>query len=126
LPQGKCSIPVFEKRFCQSKSWTRAVVKAALAYNREFAQSQIREAPQDPVNQQSFRHWPADMLPWLERAVAVSSPGSGYSRRDTALFIGLSDAYIDQLCEAAEKRARHYSHASFASQKQVLKAWTQS
>jgi hypothetical protein len=106
----------------QSVSATRAVVKATLAYNRELAQSQIQEAPQDPVKQQSFRHGPADMLPWLERAVHFLRRVLGYSRRDTALLIGLSDAHIDQLYEAAEKRVRHFSHASFAPQKQVLKS----
>ena len=90
---------------------TRAVVKAAIAYKRKNADSSEAEAPATPRHQ--FRHIPhVGMLPWPERAVYLLREVLRYSRRDTALLLGMSDANIDQLHKFAERRIRYFSNAS--------------
>jgi hypothetical protein len=89
----------------------RAVVKAAIAYKRKNADSSEAEAPATPRHQ--FRHIPhVGMLPWPERAVYLLREVLRYSRRDTALLLGMSDANIDQLHKFAERRIRYFSNAS--------------
>jgi hypothetical protein len=52
------------------------------------------------------------MLPWPERAVYFLREVLRFSRRDTALLLGMSDANIDQLHKFAERRIRYFSNAS--------------
>jgi hypothetical protein len=54
------------------------------------------------------------MLPWPERAVYFLREALRYSRRDTALLLGMSDANIDQLYLFAQKRICCSSNPSFA------------
>jgi hypothetical protein len=90
----------------------RAVVKAALAYKRKSANcASEAEAPVTPKHQ--FPRIPdVGMLPWPERAVYFLRDVLRYSRRDTALLLGMSDANIDQLHKFAERRIRYFSNAS--------------
>jgi len=57
-----------------------------------------------------FRH--VGMLPWPERAVYLLREMLRYSRRDTALLLGMSDANVDQLQKFAKRRIRYFSNAS--------------
>jgi Sigma-70, region 4 len=90
----------------------RAVVKAAIAYKLKNANCPSdAEAPVTPKHQ--FPRIPhVGMLPWPERAVYFLREVLHYSRRDTALLLGMSDANIDQLHKFAERRIRHFSNAS--------------
>jgi hypothetical protein len=90
----------------------RAVVKAAIAYKLKNANcASEAEAPVTPKHQfRRIRH--VGMLPWPERAVYFLREVLRYSRRDTALLLGMSDANIDQLHKFAEKRIRYFSNAS--------------
>jgi hypothetical protein len=90
----------------------RAVVKAAIAYKLKNANCASQaEAPVTPRHQ--FRRIPhLGMLPWPERAVYSLRVVLRYSRRDTALLLGMSDANIDQLHKFAERRIRYFSNAS--------------
>jgi hypothetical protein len=90
----------------------RAVVKAAIAYKLKNANcASEAEAPVTPKHQ--FPRIPqAGMLPWPERAVYFLREVLRYSRRDTALLLGMSDANIDQLHKFAESRIRDSSTAS--------------
>jgi hypothetical protein len=56
-------------------------------------------------------HWHAA---WPERAVYFLREALRYSRRDTALLLGMSDANIDQLYLFGQKRVRYSSNPSFA------------
>jgi hypothetical protein len=87
----------------------RAVVKAVIAYKLKNAASEAEE----PVSQKyQFPRIPhICMLPWPERAVHFLREALHYSRRDTALLLGMSDANIDQLHKFAENRIRYFSNA---------------
>ena len=88
----------------------RAVVKAAIAYKLKNANcGSEAEAPVTPKQFPRIRY--VDMLPWAERAVYFLRVVLGYSRRDTALLLGMSDANIDQLHKFAERRIRYFSNA---------------
>jgi hypothetical protein len=90
----------------------RAVAKAAIAYKLKNANcASEAEAPVTPEHQ--FPCIPhVGMLPWPERAVYFLREVLRYSRRDTALLLGMSDANIDQLHKFAERRIRYFSNAS--------------
>ena len=90
----------------------RAVAKAAIAYKLKNANcASEAESPVTPKHQfPGIQH--VGMLPWPERAVYFLREGLRYSRRDTALLLGISDANIDQLHKFAERRIRYFSNAS--------------
>jgi len=90
----------------------RAVVKAAIAYKLKNANC-ASEAEATATPRHQFRRIPnVGMLPWPERAVYLLREVLRYSRRDTALLLGMSDANIDQLHKFAERRIRYFSNAS--------------
>ena len=90
----------------------RAVVKAAIAYKLKNANcASEAEAPVTP-NHQFPRIPHVGMLPWPERAVYFLREVLRFSRRDTALLLGMSDANIDQLHKFAQRRIRYFSNAS--------------
>ena len=97
----------------------RAVVKATVAHNCGAADSRTEAESQDPAKHRSFESSPGSALPWPERAVYFLRGVLRYSRRDTALLLGMSDASIDQLYEFAEKRIRYSSNTSFSSRTDV-------
>jgi hypothetical protein len=90
----------------------RAVVKAAIAYKLKNANcASEAEGPVAPKHQ--FPRIPhIGMLPWPERPVYFLREVLRYSRRDTALLLGMSDANIDQVHKFAERRIRYFSNAS--------------
>ena len=88
----------------------RAAVKAALALNTEAADSPIEMTLPDSVENGRFGGMSIGSLPWPERAVFFLRKVLGYSRRDTALLLGMSDANVDQLYSIAEKRIGSSSH----------------
>jgi hypothetical protein len=90
----------------------RAVVKAAIAYKLKNA-NYAGEAEEPFTPKQQFPRIPGvGMLPWPERAVYFLREVLRYSRRDTALLLGMSDANIDRLHKFARRRIRYYSNAS--------------
>jgi hypothetical protein len=90
----------------------RAVVKAAIAYRLKASNSASEAEALLPQNYQFPRIPHIGMLPWPERAAYFLREVLGYSRRDTALLLSISDAKIDQLHKFAEKRIRYFSGAS--------------
>ena len=82
----------------------RAVVKAAIAYKLKNPNcASEAEAPVTPKHQ--FHRIPhVGMLPWPERAVYFLREVLRFSRRDTALLLGMSDGNIRptlQVCREA-------------------------
>jgi hypothetical protein len=91
----------------------RAVVKASISYHRKTAGSAIKAEAYDDAPKYRFPGIPPiGMLPWPERAVYFLREALRYSRRDTALLLGMSDANIDQLYIFAEKRIRYAGEAA--------------
>jgi hypothetical protein len=84
-------------------SATRAVVKAAIAYNHRDTDSPVGVASSGPVINVHSGALPLEALPWAERAVYFLRDVLRYSRRDTALLLGMSDAEVDQLNKFAGK-----------------------
>jgi hypothetical protein len=82
----------------------RAAVKAALALNTEATDSPIEMTLPDLVENGRLGGISIGSLPWPERAVFFLRKVLGYSRRDTALLLGMTDANVDQLYNIAEKR----------------------
>jgi hypothetical protein len=90
----------------------RAVVKASISYHRRTAGSAIKaEASDDALKYRFPGIPPIGMLPWPERAVYFLREALRYSRRDTALLLGMGDASIDQLYFFAERRIRYAGEA---------------
>jgi hypothetical protein len=85
-------------------SATRAVVKAAIAYNHRDTDSRVDVASSESVISVYSGPLPLEALPWAERAVYFLRDVLRYSRRDTALLLGMSDAEVDQLNRFAGKR----------------------
>ena len=90
----------------------RAVVKAAIAYKLKNANCASEAEAPATLKRQLPRIPHVGMLPWPERAVYLLREVLRYSRRDTALLLGMSDANIDQLHKFAERRIRYFSNAS--------------
>jgi DNA-directed RNA polymerase specialized sigma24 family protein len=91
----------------------RAVVKAAIAHNREAATSRIEAELPDPAQHAFSGDSLVGMLPWRERAVYFLREVLRYSRRNTALLLGMSDADIDQIYELARRRISDSYNTSF-------------
>jgi hypothetical protein len=82
----------------------RLVVKTAIAVNYEATESEIQMTGPDLAENKHWGELRIGSLPWPERAVYFLRKALCYSRRDTALLLGLSDANVDQLYDLAEKR----------------------
>lgn len=90
----------------------RAVVKASLSHHRRTHDSAVKaEASDDAPKYRLPGMPPIGMLPWPERAVYFLLETLRYSRRDTALLLGMSDASVDQLHIFAERRIRYGGEA---------------
>lgn len=94
---------LFDKSFGEVSA-TRAVVKAAIAYNYTAIDSWIVTTSSGPVNGDLSGPLPLESLPWAERAVYFLREVLRYSRRDTALLLGISDTNVDELNKFARKR----------------------
>jgi hypothetical protein len=98
----------------------RAVVKAAIAQNREAADSRPTCSRAEAQLQEPIEHRPSETCsfgssPWLERAVYLLRELLMYSRRDTALLLSVSDVNVDQLHEFAKKRPGNWTAISAPS-----------
>ena len=94
----------------------RAVVKASLSYHRRTGALAIKAEAAADGPKYRFPGIPLiGILPWPERAVYFLRHALCYSRRDTSLLLGMSDANIDQLHSLAERRLRHGDEASVCS-----------
>lgn len=82
----------------------RAVVKAAIAHNYAIIDSWIHTASSGPIDYENSGPQPLEALPWAERAAYFLREVLHYSRRDTALLLGISDANVDQLNRFAKQR----------------------
>lgn len=85
----------------------RAVVKASISFHRRTADSAVKIVESDAPKYDFPGIPPVGLLPWPERAVFFLRAALRYSRRDTALLLGMSDANIDQLYTFAERRIRY-------------------
>ena len=82
----------------------RAVVKAAIAHNYQLLDPQIALTMPVSGNDGYEGAQSLEALPWAERAAYFLREVLHYSRRNTALLLGISDANVDQLTRLAEKR----------------------
>jgi DNA-directed RNA polymerase specialized sigma24 family protein len=82
----------------------RAVVKAAIAYNYTLIDPRTAFASQLTVDDGGMAAPLLAALPWPERAVYFLSEILHYSRRDTALLLGISDCSVEQLIRFGRKR----------------------
>jgi hypothetical protein len=82
----------------------RAVVKAAIAHNYTLIDSWIVTTSSGPADFTHSGPRPLKAIPWAERAVCFLRDVLHYSRRDTALLLGMSDANIDQLNRFGRRR----------------------
>lgn len=82
----------------------RAVVKAAIAHNYTCVDSWILTTSSGPISYEHSGPESLEALPWAERATYFLCEVLHYSRRDTALLIGISDANVDELNKFARKR----------------------
>jgi Sigma-70, region 4 len=96
-------------------------VKAAIAINYEATDSEIEMTTKNARESGSIGGLPIGSLPWPERAVYFLRKILNYSRRDTALLLGLSDANVDQLHCIAEKRIGSSRRPFIASPEIVAK-----
>jgi hypothetical protein len=85
-------------------SATRAVVKATIAYNHSDTDSRVGVASSGQIINVHSGPLLLEALPWAERAVYFLRDVLRYSRRDTALLLGMSDDEVDQLNRFASKR----------------------
>jgi hypothetical protein len=83
----------------------RAVVKAVVAHTDEASNSQFKFASPDSIEKGNLEGPRIGEPPWPEHAVHILRKVLHYSRRDTALLLGMSDANVDQLYNIAEKRS---------------------
>lgn len=85
-------------------SAVRAVVKAAIAYNYTNIDSWILTTSSGPIDWDQSGPQALESLPWAERVAHLLREVLHYSRRDTGLLLGISDANVDELCRFARKR----------------------
>ena len=93
----------FDKAFAKASA-TRAVVKAAIAHNYTGIDSWLVTAPSGTINDLLSGLRPLEALPWAERATYFLRDVLRYSRRDSALLLGISDVNVDELNRFAKKR----------------------
>lgn len=107
-------------------SAVRAVVKAAIANNYTSVDSWILTAPSGPISYEHSGLQPLEAVPWAERAAYFLHEVLHYSRRDTALLLGISDAKVDELNKFAKKRmglpidARIYAQTTHSRQTRAV------
>lgn len=82
----------------------RSVVKAAIAYNQTVTDREDPLPSSAVVTDEADVELPLMKLPWPERAVYFLCEILKYSRRNTALLLGISDTNVDQLKGIAKKR----------------------
>jgi hypothetical protein len=82
----------------------RAVVKAAIASSCEVRNFQFHDVPANSMTDGLLRGLPTGKLPWLEHAAYFLREVLHYSRRDTALLLGISDVNVDELNRFARRR----------------------
>ena len=99
----------------------RAVVKAVIAHNYIGIDSWIVTASSGPVDYENSGPQPLESLPWAERAAYFLRQVLIYSRRDTALLLGISDANVDQLNRFAKRRMGYAVHTPDYSETLHLK-----
>ncbi len=104
----------FDGTFAQVSA-VRAVAEMAIAHKRSSANSVIEAEAHDSRKQQSPVIPHVGMLPWPKPAVLFLRGVLRYSRQDTALLLGMSDANIDQLHQFARKRIGCSSNMHFSA-----------
>jgi hypothetical protein len=92
----------FRKVFAQ-RTAIRQVVKVTLAHSLPAPRSRSETRP-CPLIDGNIEASKTRILPWLERVAYVLHKVLCYSRRDSALLIGISDANLVQLVSIAERR----------------------
>jgi hypothetical protein len=82
----------------------RAVVKAAIASGCEVRNSQFQVVSANSMTDGLLGGLPTGTLPWFEHAAYFLREVLHYSRRDTALLLGISDLNVDELNRFARRR----------------------
>jgi DNA-directed RNA polymerase specialized sigma24 family protein len=82
----------------------REVVKAAIARNEDSSEHDIEQRSDIALHRWHSGPLPLEALPWPERAVYFLREVQHYTRRDTALLLGISDGEVDELKKSAKKR----------------------
>jgi len=90
----------------------RSVVKAAIANNLAVTGREDTSPSLAPVNDDDVG-LSLMALPWPERTVYFLREVLKYSRRDTALLLGISDMNVDQLTSLAKRRLQVTAQHSF-------------
>jgi hypothetical protein len=93
----------FCKAFAQ-RTAIREVVKATLAHNLAASCSRAEARRCVPLIDGNVEASTIGGLPWPERVAYLLHKVLCYSRRDSALLIGISDANLVQLVSIAERR----------------------
>lgn len=93
----------FHEAFGRSSA-LRAVVKAAIAYNKTVVDHDSAATSPLPLKDGCESAPFLASLPWAERAAFFLREVLNYSCRDTALLLGMSDANVDRLCRLAARR----------------------
>jgi hypothetical protein len=93
----------FRKVFAQ-RTAIRQVVKVTLAHSLPAPRSRAETRPCVSLIDGNIEASKTRILPWLERVAYVLHKVLCYSRRDSALLIGISDANLVQLVSIAERR----------------------
>lgn len=95
--------------FCEtfgSASAVRAVVKAAIAYDRCHFDLTSAVAASESGRDGQLGPLPLKILPWAERAAYFLREVLRYSRRDSALLLGITDSTVEQLDRSARMRIK--------------------
>lgn len=97
-----------QHRFCEKPFGKifamRAVAKAAILHNNTAGGGWIVKSSSGQISYEHAGAQPLEALPWPERAAFFLYEVLHYSRRNTALLLGISDANVDELDRLARKR----------------------
>jgi hypothetical protein len=95
--------------FCETfarASALRAVVKATIAYDYSHFDLTTALAASAPGGGEQLRPLPLKVLPWAERATYFLREVLRFSRRDSALLLGISDSAVEQFDCLARSRMK--------------------
>jgi hypothetical protein len=100
---------LLEHPFCETfarASAIRAVVKAAIAYDYSHFDLTTALAASVSSGDEQLRPLPLKVLPWAERATYFLREVLRFSRRDSALLLGIPDSAVDRFDCIARRRMK--------------------
>ncbi len=93
----------------------REVIKAAIARNFDSVEQDFEPQTGIGPREQLSSPLPLEALPHAERAVYFLHKVQSYTRRDTALLLGISDWEVDQLTMSAMRQMGHLQDDSVSA-----------